>query len=274
MKILLTGGTGFIGSVVLQRLKQDGHDVVAVVRSEESAQKVQAAGATAALGDLTDQAWLTAQLRQVDGAIHTAAGGDGKDPERDDVVIAAVLEAFAGTDKSYVHTGGIWTYGSLSDITETDPDAPPALTAWRVDREARVLGSGLTASVIQPGIVYGHGQGIPTLVKDGPLVGDGTQHWTTVHVDDLADLYVAVLAKAPGGQRYIGVNGQNPTVREVVQAAGGDVTPTSIDEVHERFGKDFGDALLLDQQATGATAREAFGWEPSRPSLVEELSQA
>ena len=259
---------------MLARLQQDGHDVVAVVRSEDSAQKVQAAGATAALGDLSDQEWLTAQLRQVDGAIHTAAAGDGKDPERDDVVIAAVQDAFGGTDKSYVHTGGIWTYGSVSDISETDPDAPPALTAWRVDRETRVLGSGLTASVVQPAVVYGHGQGIPAMVAAGPLVGDGTQHWTTVHVDDLADLYVAVLTKADGGRRYIGANGHNPTNREIVQAAGGDVTATSIDDVHARFGEPFGDALLLDQQASGAAAREAFGWEPSRPTLLDELAQA
>ncbi|KQY58669.1 hypothetical protein ASD11_03170 [Aeromicrobium sp. Root495] len=274
MKILLTGGTGFIGSAVLARLTQDGHDVVAVVRSEDSAQKVQAAGATAALGDLTDQEWLAAQLRQVDGAIHTAAAGDGKDPERDDVVLAAVQDAFAGTDKSYVHTGGIWTYGSSSDISESDPDAAPALTAWRVERESRLLASGLTASVVQPAVVYGHGQGIPAMVAAGPLIGDGTQHWTTVHVDDLADLYLAVLTKADGGRRYVGANGHNPTHREIVQAAGGDVTPTSVDDVHERFGEAFGDALLLDQQASGSAAREAFDWSPDRPTLLEELAQA
>ena len=273
MKILLTGGTGYIGSAVLARLREDGHDVVALVRSDESAQKVRAAGAVPAIGDLTDREWLTAQLRQVDGAIHAAAGGDGRDEEREQVLLAALVDAFAGTPKPYVHTGGVWVYGSGADISEDSPQNPPALTAARVRTENAVLTAGLTASVIQPGVVYGYGEGLANLVKDGPLVGDGEQHWTTVHVDDLADLYVAVLTRAPGGRRYIAASGQNPTVRDIVEAAGGDVTATSVDTVHERFGEQFGDALLLDQQASGEAARREFGWMPRRSSLVEELAR-
>lgn len=278
MKILLTGGTGFIGSAVLRQLQDRGHDVVAAVRSDASARTAQDAGATAVVGDVTDRAWFTDQLREVDGAIHTAAPADGA-AAFDDAVVDAVVEAFSGTAKPYVHTGGIWTYGSNDAITEDSPTDAPALTAWRSERENRVLGSDVVASLVQPGIVHGHGQGIPTILAGGDrdesgallVVGDGSQHWTTIHVDDLAELYVAVLEQAPGGERYLGVSGDNPTVRELGEAVAGSVAPTTVDQVHERLGEGFGDALLLDQQASGDKAREAFDWKPSRPSLVEEL---
>ncbi len=80
MKILLTGGTGFIGRAVLGRLIEEGHEVTAVVRSESSATKVAQAGATALVGDLFDAGWLIDQLRGHDAAIHTAAGSDGATP--------------------------------------------------------------------------------------------------------------------------------------------------------------------------------------------------
>lgn len=278
MKILLTGGTGFIGSAVLRQLRERGHEVVAAVRNDTAAQKVQEAGATALVGDVTDRSWFADQLREVDGAIHTAAPAEDA-AAFDDAVIDAVVEAFGGTAKPYVHTGGIWTYGSNDAITEDSPTVAPALTAWRGEREDRVLGSDVVASLVQPGIVFGHGQGIPAILAGGDrdesgalqVIGDGTQHWTTIHVDDLAELYVAVLEHAPGGERYLGVSGDNPTVRELGEAVAGSVAPTTVEQVHERLGEGFGDALLLDQQASGAKARDAFGWTPSRPSLVEEL---
>ncbi|MDQ1727298.1 MAG: hypothetical protein QOK14_1343, partial [Frankiaceae bacterium] len=54
MHVLLTGGTGFVGSGVLAALLADGHDVTAIARSEQSAKALDAAGATAVIGDITD----------------------------------------------------------------------------------------------------------------------------------------------------------------------------------------------------------------------------
>lgn len=282
MNIVLTGGTGLIGSAVLRELLKAGHDVTAIARSDSSARTMRDLGASAIEGHLTDVRWLTTQLRISDGAVHVASPGDATSVEVDDAVLDAVIAAFVGRDKPFVHTGGIWVWGDNADITESDPLRPPALTGWRVERERRLLASGVKASVIAPAVVYGHGQGIPAMIAAGPraesgalrLVGTGDQHWTTVHVDDLADLYLAVLATAPGGGTYIGASGQNPTVREIGEAAAGEVVADDIADTRERLGAQFADALLLDQQASGALAKKTFGWKPNRPSLLDELRGA
>lgn len=283
MKVLLTGGTGYIGSKVLERLRGAGHDVVAVVRSDASAASVEAAGATSLLHDLTDVAWLTEQLATVDGAIHAAAPSDAPAAEFDDAVLAAVVAAFGDTGKHYVHTGGIWSYGSSDDVTEESPNNPPALTAWRHEREQRILTAPVHASVVVPTIVYGHGSGIPALIVNAPrtetgaitAVGTGEQHWPTVHVDDLADLYLAVLEHGTAGATYIGASGDNPTVAELAQAVVGDdveVVAEGEDASRERLGAAFADALFLDQQVHRVRATEELGWKPSGVGIVEDLA--
>jgi nucleoside-diphosphate-sugar epimerase len=278
MKILLTGATGLVGSAVTSALVAQGHHVTAVVRSQRSSLKASDLGATGVIGDLFDAPWLASELRNHDGLVHTAAGSDARDADLNDAVISAALDAFAGTDKPFVHTGGIWSYGSGDSLVETDEHRPATISAWRTAGEQRVLQSDVRASVVQPGIVYGHGGGIPAMLADGvedgrlTLIGSGDQHWTTVHVDDLADLYVRALTQAPGGKAYIGVSGLNPTVRELGEAVADTVVPESDEATVSRLGL-FGEALLLDQQATGARARSELGWTPVQPPLVELLAK-
>lgn len=278
MKVLLTGGTGYIGSSVLDVLVADGHHVTAVVRNERSSLKVSDRGAIGVIGDLFDARWLASELQTHDAAIHTAAGGNDRDPALNDAVISAVISTFSGTKRPFIHTGGIWTYGTNLTIKETATPQPPALTAWRPAGEQRVLTSGVKASVIQPGIVYGHGGGIPAMLTEAvddegrlTLIGGGEQHWVTVHVDDLADLYVRALGRAPGGHAYVAASGVNPTVRELGEALSDAVTSELPEDTIARLGA-FGEALLLDQAATGERARSELGWSPSRPTLVELLT--
>lgn len=281
MHTLLTGGTGYVGRAILDQLVAAGHTVTALVRSEASAAKVAGAGAVPVVGDLSDLDWLTEQLRGVDGAIHTAAASDPETDERVDRVVArAVVTAFADTFRPYIHTSGIWVWGDGDDITEDDPFQAPAQTAWRQGVERIVLDSDIAATILVPGIVYGYGTGIPAMIRSAPrtasgaltMVGTGEQHWTTIHVDDLAALYLKVLEQGSGLGYLIGVNGDNPTVRELAEAAAGDsgVEPEGVEASRGRLGEKFADALMLDEQATGAKAR-SLGWAPTRPSILEEL---
>lgn len=285
MSILLTGATGYIGTSVLPRLIDEGHSVTALVRDAEKAARVEAAGATALIADAKDSDVVARAALESDGVLHLASG-----PDVDPVFIAAVLRGLEGSDKPFVHTGGIWSYGSNADITEDSPAAPPALTAWRGANEAVVLGAeGVRAMVVVPSIVYGHGAGLARVIVDAPrtddgsgqalrLVGDGSQHWATVHVDDLAALYVLALEQGDSGSVYIGASGANPTVRELGEAAAataglaGGVVAESVEETAERLGAGLAEALLLDQQARGSKARIDLGWEPNGATLVDEIT--
>ncbi|RKR74636.1 NAD-dependent epimerase/dehydratase family protein [Frondihabitans australicus] len=278
MSVLLTGGSGYIGSVVLRTLVERGHDVIALVRSDEKAQAVSAAGARPVVGDITDLDLLLNLVVDADGIIHTASPGDATNAAVDSGVVETVIRGLAGRDTPYVHSGGIWVFGPGADLTEQTPQVPLGISAWRVDIEQRLRDSPVHSTIVAPGVVYGDGRSIPTeLIGDGVvrLVGDGSQHWTTVHLDDVALLYVLALEAGAADEYYLGVSGENPTVRSLGEAVargrGWEVVPETASEARDRFGEAYGDALLLDQQATGAHARESLGWTPSAPSLLTEL---
>lgn len=279
MDILLTGATGYIGSAVLAALVERGHRVMALVRSGTSASRVEAAGAVALQGDITDVSWLASHLTAAEGAIHTASPGDDTSAAVDAAVVTAVVSAFGGTSKPYVHTGGIWVQGDGHDITEETPIRPPAIVAWREAVEDDLLTADVAATVLEPAVVHGHDAGIPALLASAPrtddgvltVIGDGSQHWTTVHVDDLAALYLLVLEGSPVG-RVIGASGHNPTVGELGEAISrGPVAAEGDAASRARLGDLFAEALLLDQQAAGAKAR-SLGWNPVHPTLVEEIA--
>lgn len=279
MHVFLTGATGTIGSAVLTALLERGHDVTAAVRSEEKAAAIDERGGTGVVVDFSDRARLVYLMRESDGVIHLAADPD--DAEGFDRGVAeAAVEALSGQGRPYVHTGGVWVYGAGDSIEETDPYDPPALTAWRPGVVAVAEGADLPFTVVHPGIVYGPGgSGLATAVTQGPrddagrtlLVGDGSQHWTTIHVDDLAELYAAVLEAGGGFGDVLGVGGDNPTVAEIAAAAGLEAVPEDPAATRQRLGDAFGEALLLDQQAAGDKARAIGGWRPTRPSLLDEL---
>lgn len=280
MSVVLTGGTGLVGSAVLQALVDSGHDVSAIVRSDSSAEAVDAAGATPVLGDLTDADWLQARLAAADGAIHAASPGDATSAEFDRAVAQAAVAAFAGTGKAYVHTGGVWVYGANPDITEDTAFDPPALTAWREEVERLVLGAdGVRGVIVVPAVVYGNGQGLPALLSnpdasgDYRLIGDGSQRWATVSADQIGDLYVRAYDNSDARGYYLGANADHPTVRELGETAAGSgtVVAETIGQSQARLGELLADALLLDQVARGDRARSELGWNPTGPSLIEEF---
>ncbi|WP_433305084.1 NAD-dependent epimerase/dehydratase family protein [Actinoplanes sp. CA-030573] len=285
MNIFLTGGTGHIGSAVLPALISAGHSVTALVRTAEKAATVRAAGAEAVVGDMQDLDLVRRVAAGAGAVVATASPGDATSSSVETAFTEAALDGLP-PGATFLRTGGVWVHGSAPDLTEETPRNAPALVRWRDELDSRVLtAAGIRSIIIEPGTVYGHGAGIPALVFAGERVGDpaalrlvgpGTQHWTTVHVEDLADLYVAALERAESGSVYLGVSGDNPTVRELGEAAsrrlglGGRVVAEDAAALVERLGG-FGEALLLDQQATGEKARRELSWKPTRRSLVEEF---
>src|SRR5437879_3326897 len=72
MRVFLTGGTGYVGSAVLDSLVRSGHHVDVLVRNSEGAARVQARGGHPVLGDILQRASWRDAAAAADGAIHSA----------------------------------------------------------------------------------------------------------------------------------------------------------------------------------------------------------
>jgi nucleoside-diphosphate-sugar epimerase len=286
MKVALTGATGFIGSHVLTELLKHGHEVTALVRDDARAGIVGARGATPAVADLNDRPTVASLLSRADAAIHTASPGDATSAGLDSAVVDAVTDAFAGTGKPYLHISGIWIYGDNTSVSEQSPVKAPPLVSWKEPIEQRVLSAtGMRGAVIVSSVAYGDdGGGIPRLLLGSPrdeagnliMLGTGEQHWSTVHVADLADVFRRVLEDDSAHGRYVIGNGLSATVAELTRAAAvassaPGAVPGSRDEANARLGDYFAEVLLLDQGTNAAKARAELGWHPSYPSLTDEF---
>jgi nucleoside-diphosphate-sugar epimerase len=286
MKVALTGATGFIGSHVLDELQKYGHEVTALVRGDAQAEVIAARGAIPAVVDLYDRPAVAGLLGDADGAIHTASPGDATSADLDAAVADAAIAALAGSGKPYLQVSGMWIYGANPAITENSPIDAPAMVAWKPPIERRVLGTpDMRAAVIVSSVAYGDGGGgIPGLLLASPrddtgnliMLGTGQQHWSTVHVADLADVFRRVLEDDSARGRYVIGNGLTETVAELTEAAAvaagapGSV-PGSDQEARERLGDYFAEVLLLEQGTDAPRAQAELGWQPSHSSLTDEF---
>lgn len=286
MNIALTGSNGFVGSHILTALLSHGHEVTAAVRDDEEAEIIAARGATPVAVDLYDRPALVKLLSDTDGAVHTASPGDATSADLDAAVVDAAIEAFGTTGKPFAQISGLWIYGNNTNITEESPLDAPALVAWKEPIQQRLLvQTGMRGIVVVSSVAYGDGGGgIPGALLGSPhddagnliMVGDGQQHWSTVHVADLADLFRRVMEDGSARGTYVIGNGLNPTVAELTEAAAfavgapGAVSGTEV-EARSRFGDYFAEVLLLDQATRAPRARAELGWEPTHAGLVEDL---
>jgi nucleoside-diphosphate-sugar epimerase len=287
MKVALTGATGFVGSHVLKELREHGHEVVALVRDGDAkAAAVTELGATPAVVDLYDRAAVVGLLRDADGAIHTASPGDATSGDLDSAVVDAAIEAFAGSGRPYIHISGTWRYGNNTAISEESPLKPPPLVSYREPIDRRVVDArDMRGVVIVASVAYGDGGGgMPGVLLGSPrddagnliMLGTGEQHWSTVHVADLANSFRRVLESESARGYYVIGDGLNPTVSELTEAAAvaagaRGAVPGSAEEARARLGDYFAEVLLLDQATDAAKARADLGWSPSRAGLVEEF---
>ena len=283
MDVFVTGGSGYIGRSLLRRLGDAGHHVSALARSDTAAAVVRGLGARPVRGELSDVPLLRSAADRADAVVHL--GQAGQDTAAVDLTAAeAMLDGSGG--RPYVHTGGLWVYGTTDGIAdETAPQRPPRLTAWRVDNERRVLdraAHGGHPVLVMPAIVYGFARGlVQTSLVDAAgdrvlFPGDGANRWGLVHVDDVAQLYVCALG-APSGGSYLGVTQCLPVVdvaRALIRAPGNPQRAESVStrEFTDRFGL-LAEALLLDQQLTGDRARQQLGWSPTHLDAVAELTR-
>jgi nucleoside-diphosphate-sugar epimerase len=288
MRVLVTGATGLIGGAVAHRLKEGGHEIVGLARSEASAAKLLDRGFVAEIGELADPVNLASAVRGVDAVVHAASPNDQNAASLDEIATRAILEAQRGTGKRFIYTSGSLVYGSTGDTsaTEDTPLNPVEMVRWRQALEREILAAGaegVRPVVIRPAWVYGNWGGAAMMMfaaakEHGAAlhVGDGQNRWSTVHTDDLADLYALALERAPAGSVFNGAHGSAPRLVEIARAAselggaGGRVAAWPLDEARKVLWG-FADAIASDQIISGEKAKRELGWNPRRASIIDEL---
>jgi nucleoside-diphosphate-sugar epimerase len=283
MNVFVTGASGWIGSAIVQELLASGHSVAGLARSEESAAAVAAAGARPVRGSLVDLDVLRGAAAAADGVIHTAFVHDFTDfaaaAALDQTAIEAMAEALAGSDRPLVITSG--TGQAASEKAAHAAGGHPRMATEQVVRD--LAHRGIRTSIVRnPPTVHGEGDHgfVPRIVEIAratgiaSYIGDGANRWAAVHRRDSARLYLAALESALGGSVLHAVAEEGVPTREIAKAIGRGIgVPTESIEAEaaaERFG--FLAAFWgLDLPSQSALTRERFGWNPTEPTLLEDL---
>jgi nucleoside-diphosphate-sugar epimerase len=297
MNIFLTGASGYIGGTVAVRLVAQGHAVRGLVRRPEKAAAVRALGVVPVEGTLDDAALLAREAQRADAVINTADSDHRGAAE-------ALVAALAGSGKALLHTSGSSIVadaaaGEPGDAIYDDsiydagsPWQPTPDKAARVAIDRLVLGAqGVRAVVLCPCLIYGRGLGadpeslqLPALVAQARAsgvarhVGRGLNTWSTVHVEDVADLYLLALARAEAGAFLFAENGE-ATFRDMVGAIAralglGAAQAWPIDDAIKALG--YGRAMYSqgsNSRVRGKRAR-ALGWAPRHASVVAWIESA
>jgi nucleoside-diphosphate-sugar epimerase len=297
MRVFLTGGSGYLGSAVLEALFRAGHRVVALARDPEKVERLRARGATPVLAEIgTPQRYL-AEAKTCDAVVHAALEASPRGVEKDRLAIDTLIGALreAGTGKTFIYTSGVWVLGKNSwPADESSPLDPAAHSAWRAAHEQAVLEAGvdgLRTVVVRPGIVYGGSRGIVSdLLKDAlnglvRVIGNGKNHWACVYDRDVADLYVRVLQAPDASGIFHATDESDEKVNDIVEAIAShlaqkpDVRHVPLPEAKKKLGT-YAEALAMDQRVRSPRAR-ALGWAPtsssvsaSVPRLFEEFRNA
>jgi len=272
MRVFMTGGTGYIGGAVAVALRNAGHEVASLARPESETKHLRDAGVVLVSGDLDSLPSLREQLAEYDAFVHTAQAAEHK-AESD----RAALDTFTSLQKHLVFTTGVWILGNAKNANEASPVNPLDLVKWRVPLEESALAAG--AAVMRPGVVYGGKQSIfadwfASAEQNRPIkiVGDGENHWTFVHVHELADAYVRAVEQRATGVLHA-IDDTRATLTECARAIApeGSIEYIPLDAARAQMGG-FADALAVDQHIDSSETRRKLGWSP-RATFVNSIAQ-
>jgi dihydroflavonol-4-reductase len=246
VKVFVTGGTGFIGGVVVRQLRDRGDEVVCLVRNPEKGAKVAALGCELAAGDLSDEAALRSGMEGCDAVIHAAAMYEVGIPKKQH---PQMWEAnVAGTERVmeaalavkvprivYVSTVGIFgnTDGKVVDESYEHPEQSftsyyeeTKLEAHKIVKRM-IAERELPAIIVQPGGVYGPDDTsqVADLLEEFfagklPLLPFPDLGICMSHVDDIAGGVILALDKGKLGETYV-ISGPATTMRGAIEAVAG-----------------------------------------------------
>ncbi len=289
MNLFITGASGYIGGSVAWALRERGVHIRGLTRTADSAERLRHIGIDPVIGSLDDAALLAREAAAADGVINAAHADHAG-------AVHALIAALEGSGKPLLHTSGSSVvgddaHGETQSAQVFSDDGPlvvhPAKQARR-DIDVQVLGAaerGVRSCVVCPTLIYGRGRGLnphsvqlPFLAENArqqgavQIVGAGRNVWSTVHIDDVVELFRLALIAAPAGAFYFAENGEVSFAdigTALGQRLGLGVQSLAADTAAHRWGEarayfSFGS----NSRVRGLRARRELGWSPVHPSVI------
>ncbi len=286
MRVLVTGGSGFIGSHVVDKLRARGHEPVIYDLRPSPWHTDPAQPVDTVLGSITDREALERALHSCDAVAHLAAVADVNDvhaePEDAERVNArgtvAVLEAArrAGV-KRIVYASTIWVYSDC-EPEEVDEDTllPPPSHLYTSTKLAGELYCkayqelyGIDYTILRFGIPYGprarEAAVIPAFVNKAlngdplTLAGDGSQSRKFVYVEDLADGVALGVSDVAVNRVYNLASDETVTIKQIAETIKELMGDVEIVHTPARPG-DFGGKIVSSERA-----KRELGWTAATP---------
>jgi nucleoside-diphosphate-sugar epimerase len=233
MRVFVTGGSGFLGQHLIRRLMQEGHQVLALARSAESASVLKQQGCVTIAGDLLTLNTWSHTLSSADVVVHAAAPVAfwGEWPLFEEQIVMATIALYRAANHAGV---GQFIYLSsesvlqgdkpLLDITEAEPyPAEPNSIYGRAKKmaEIRLRQSHFDTAVtiLRPSFIWGPNcpglERLYNLVRQGRFVwlDGGHSPFERVHVDNVVQAIVLSLGRQRDGL-YLLTDDDSTSVRE------------------------------------------------------------
>jgi NADH dehydrogenase len=206
MKVLVTGGTGFIGPKVVHALRAQGREVRALARRPERASRLATWGAEVVAGDVTDAESVRAAAAGCTHVVHLVAIIRGKPADFDRVMTQGTRNVVAAAKDA-----GVERFILMSALG-TD-DTVPYYRA-KTEEEQAVKESGLEYVIFQPSFVFGRdGGALPTFIRQvryAPVVtviGPGLQKSQPIWVEDVAEYFARAIDDPHAANRTFELGG-------------------------------------------------------------------
>ncbi len=299
-KVFITGAAGYIGGSVAARLIKAGYHVSGITRHESNVDKLKVVGVEAIVGDLEDTDLLKECADKADIVINAADSDNQK-------VVETFLAALKGSDKIFIHTSGSSIVSDRANGEKSEKIfdesiydkgsyfCPDPLKEGRFAIDKMILQtaqSDVRTVVICPCLIYGKGSGIksesqqvPNLVSEAiesgiaKCIGRGENIWSTVHIDDLTDLYLKVVELAPTGGLFLFAENGEITFKAIasnIRAAlqiDAPVALWSVEDASSKLG--YGAAVFAlgsNSRVLGVKSR-SLGWQPTRDNLADDITR-
>jgi nucleoside-diphosphate-sugar epimerase len=278
VRILVTGGTGFLASHLIPALQARGHSVRALVQPSSDTALLGEVGADVHIGDVRLPATLAGAMREIDAVFHLAAAIGVRRPRRDyhavnvtgteNVCRAALAE---GVERLvHVSSTSVYEQGLGVPVDETSPLAPPddpyAVTKAAGDDlvQRLIAEEHLPASIVRTSTIFGPGDHLNfgriadrLLAGSGIVIGSGRNRVPFAYVDDVVRGLLLVLEdEAAVGEIYNITDDRVPTQAELLREVA-DQLGVEMPRIHVPYGPLYGAAFLAERLARATRSEHA-----------------